>query len=622
MKEGYVLADEMWSIVDARTTQSSKNKFVSDILLRSRKRDLTYIFTAQLLDLLDKRVRKLLDFCTYPILNRQETVCKLVIFRSGYPNEGSYLKTVYYKTPLFFDCFDSILPDESVIYFNDENLHCEKVGKIVPENHKNIFVPTYDFNNKKMGIKQVRSFIEHYVDKDCYEIETQYGRKIRVTGDHSVLSWSKKYINPKYYKERGKIIPRFVRDLEIGNWLVIPKELPIIEKDVKEFDISELIKNFKFGDKNNFELLARIDKKIIEKNRVKILRLLREKCGLLAYKNFYNYRRKGYLPYVVAKELKILPNKFEITSRYLKTFLPNKIDVNKDLLWLLGMFVAEGCVTNNENLISIATEEKFLKKSKRIMENIFGNINICYREHTEKNGVCIRSGVINISNRAIALLFKKILSDYNWILQLPKNKLKWFLYGYWQGDGYHNGKYGKRFVSYSNNEKIANLILMTLSRFGVIASKHNYKYFYKTYKRWGRTYKNVKTNMYIISANGIKNMDMGKWDKIKNIQNINAKIIDNLVLVKIKKINKFNYRGYVYDFSVPKTQNFITGDLILAHNTNEEIDMEEEVKEDPQIVYQEDRNKKPVFFDTWEECDKFADMWWKGQYNKLMAYLL
>jgi intein/homing endonuclease len=63
-------------------------------------------FTAQLLDLLDKRVRKVMDFTAYPILNTAETICKVSIFRTGYPKAANYLKTFYFKTQIVFDLYN------------------------------------------------------------------------------------------------------------------------------------------------------------------------------------------------------------------------------------------------------------------------------------------------------------------------------------------------------------------------------------------------------------------------------------------------------------------------------------------------------------------------------------
>jgi hypothetical protein len=101
MHEGVALLDEkldyfcnlirqMWRIVDSRMSRKASNKFVSDIknlskLARSRKRRLVYIFTAQVIDSIDKRIRKVMDFSCLPvIMGRYESECKCLIFRTGF----------------------------------------------------------------------------------------------------------------------------------------------------------------------------------------------------------------------------------------------------------------------------------------------------------------------------------------------------------------------------------------------------------------------------------------------------------------------------------------------------------------------------------------------------------
>lgn len=107
IRNGTFGGDEYWLHLDSRTSVSKKNQIVSNILLRSRKRSLTYIMTAQILDLIDKRIRKVMDFSAYPMLNNNESICKLVIFRGGYLKNSSYMKTIYFRTPFFFDCFNT-----------------------------------------------------------------------------------------------------------------------------------------------------------------------------------------------------------------------------------------------------------------------------------------------------------------------------------------------------------------------------------------------------------------------------------------------------------------------------------------------------------------------------------
>lgn len=117
MREGFVGLDELWLICDSRLSKTKKNMITSNILAKSRKRHLTVCFTAQLPDQIEKRIRKVQDFSAYPMLNRQETIAKVAIFRTGYAKAGTFMKHFYYKadvTMSFFDTDEEIdMVDES-----------------------------------------------------------------------------------------------------------------------------------------------------------------------------------------------------------------------------------------------------------------------------------------------------------------------------------------------------------------------------------------------------------------------------------------------------------------------------------------------------------------------------
>ena len=106
MEDGYVILDELWSIIKARCPMSKQNQIVGDIILRSRKKHLTYVFTSQLLSLIDKNIRSIVDFMAYPVLNPQETICMLSIFK-GSTSSKHHLKTIYFKTELPMMMYDT-----------------------------------------------------------------------------------------------------------------------------------------------------------------------------------------------------------------------------------------------------------------------------------------------------------------------------------------------------------------------------------------------------------------------------------------------------------------------------------------------------------------------------------
>jgi hypothetical protein len=103
----YIGLDELWLLSDSRMSRTRKNIFVANVLARSRKRCITYVSTAQVADSIESRIRKVLDFTFYPMMNRQETVIKCLIFRTGYVKPQHYMKTMYFKTPLMYRAFDT-----------------------------------------------------------------------------------------------------------------------------------------------------------------------------------------------------------------------------------------------------------------------------------------------------------------------------------------------------------------------------------------------------------------------------------------------------------------------------------------------------------------------------------
>lgn len=99
--------------------------------MKSRKRGLTYIFTSQVMSQLNKRVRTILDFLSYPIMTADEHACKMSVFRGGSASQGTYMKTFYFKTALFFD-----------LYNTNEEVEPMKEKSDVP--FKPVFQPNYN----------------------------------------------------------------------------------------------------------------------------------------------------------------------------------------------------------------------------------------------------------------------------------------------------------------------------------------------------------------------------------------------------------------------------------------------------------------------------------------------
>jgi hypothetical protein len=102
------IVDEWWTLWDARLSRTAKNIAGANILARSRKKHLTYVGTSQVADAVEGRIRKVLDFTFYPMMNREETVIKLLMFRGGSVKKAShFMKAFYFRTELVKTMFDT-----------------------------------------------------------------------------------------------------------------------------------------------------------------------------------------------------------------------------------------------------------------------------------------------------------------------------------------------------------------------------------------------------------------------------------------------------------------------------------------------------------------------------------
>lgn len=104
MREGTFLGDELWAWLDARASSSKRNRFISNILLKSRKRGYDILYTAQDFDQMDKRIRRITDFVAFPQMSRNEDWCVLTIAER---RTQRILKQLKFRTAFVFRMYDT-----------------------------------------------------------------------------------------------------------------------------------------------------------------------------------------------------------------------------------------------------------------------------------------------------------------------------------------------------------------------------------------------------------------------------------------------------------------------------------------------------------------------------------
>src|SRR5207253_3578902 len=112
--------------------------------------------------------------------------------------------------------------------------------------------------------------------------------------------------------------------------------------------------------------------------------------------------------------------------------LPVTIEITDQILWLLGLLVAEGCTfeRNGNAFITISGESELLKRAAGIIDRELG-LHVVRARGSEA-----RAASIFVHSKLLLRLMDYLGFGENrkripgWILGLPLSRLKWFLEGY------------------------------------------------------------------------------------------------------------------------------------------------------------------------------------------------
>jgi RecA/RadA recombinase/intein/homing endonuclease len=427
------------------------------------------------------------------------------------------------KNIVYAEAYNSLPFNESVIITNDGEYHKVPIGDIV-ENRAQCNIHTFAFDPEKGEINEypVTKLIKHKVSRGSfYTIRTEYGREITVTGSHSLfLGIREPY---PHLRRRGNMRPyAFPANLlNIGDRIAIPRKMPLPEKDIERFDLA---------------------------------------CGLLSVSTEVQ---------VSDMEVALKP-----TGRHVAVVLPRFIDVDSDLLWLLGFFLAEGSYTvvkqGRVGGIRLTSDPTFLDKAGLIIKRKFPNVH-----------VQIKGNSLSVRSRLLALVFERSFGFPptargmkardkripEWIFALPLEKVKHFIKGYWDGDGYHTNPPPGRIILRMSSKLLAEDFALLLLRFGVVASIYPLK---------GLKHNPNRRQPYRVEAAGLSSNDPLNLDRIS--QRLHAPSFGDIVFAKIKSIEEHSITQptVVYDFEVypngKPIQNFIGGfGGVCCHNSDHQM---------------------------------------------------
>lgn len=382
------------------------------------------------------------------------------------------------------------------------------------DRYKNKKLETFAFNPRtlKIEIAPITGVFRHENKGDIFEISLRTGRKVHVTGDHSL-----------FIIDDGRIRPVEVRSLRKRNFIAIPSHLPITDSLDKEINLVE-------------EFLSRKihDAYVRSKSYCKYLR--KSLGNSIKRKNQYTQHFRGIIP---LRTLAKVPKK-HLSPEILKKHdvvigfrrSPNEINsivkITDELLWLLGLMIAEGYFGKNPMEIHQGPDEfDRILVCEKVIKKIFGD-GIGIKIYKRKNATY----VLKVYNLGFFHFIKNVLGMKGTatnkrvpdiVFSSSFSQIRSFLQGFWEGDGW---KKSKSYISITTaSEGLANDLMILFLMIGSICRNC------------------IKKRHFTIDLNGAtkpseikKNISLGKKDVIPGTGHILHSIHKNLELKT--KINR------------------------------------------------------------------------------------
>ncbi|MFH1210208.1 MAG: TFIIB-type zinc ribbon-containing protein [archaeon] len=361
---------------------------------------------------------------------------------------------------------------DNLIYKNKEKVDVLGKNLEVLRLNDDIKVVSFD-NDYDIGFRRVSEVSRHPAN-EVFEIKTESGRKVKVTGNHSVFT-----------VKENKVMPIKVDSLKTGEFLIASQSIPVETKEpeinlLKEFiEVSDSYKNIYL---RNF-------------SDQKIFTTLKLKYGQKTVKNWIRHKT---VPLYVLKSIKFnyknIKN-FKIGIYSSKNTIPLKIEINEDFCRLLGFYVSEGTSRPSKVIFSFGEHESdYINDVKKTIKKIF-NIN-CSQKHNKQSAV-----QVEVPSKLLSILFSEILEMGkrakekripNLIYSLNNSLRLAFLKAYIDGDG-------SKFIDYPKNMNRPQVCLSTTSVNPELTNDFLY-----LYSQFGinANYQEVFINGHIINKTG------------------------------------------------------------------------------------------------------------------------
>jgi len=347
----------------------------------------------------------------------------------------------------------SLTPDQQVLVRRDDTIETIPIGVLcdayLPEGGEatqpvpdDIEVPSFNRETQEMSWESITHAIRHETDEATYEITTEKGRTVEVTGNHSLFSVT----------SMGETKEIKAGDLEAGDTVLTPRTLPSFEESIESVNLLGHItpdqldgrRVYVYGfDRETLEQLQdgeKIRKKPSPDSDRKRTYYRYDGVDILKDSLETNYLEKGYLPAETVIELgweeKAADCRFKTYQvGGEETTMPVSVQLDQSFMRLLGYYVAEGHVDDRQVGFTFGShEQELIKETEATVATVGGRTKTVDRERNSTRVKAFGSVLSMFLETACGEgAENKRIPDF--VFRTGRERQQEFITGLYQGDG-------------------------------------------------------------------------------------------------------------------------------------------------------------------------------------------
>jgi nucleoside-diphosphate-sugar epimerase len=461
--------------------------------------------------------------------------------------------------------FNSILADEQVLYDDGRELRREKVGDLAARlggsrvDLEGYEVPAFG-QGGRVASSEASALLGHPPTGPCFEVRTRYGRSIRVTGDHSLFVEG----------PDGEPVAKPVSQLEVGEHIAIAGRIEVPERDREWVSVVDAWEATG-GSVDDLQVSWPGLGWHVWEHREELVAARTARSDRSRQSVWGSVVRDRDRDVVTVGDLRRLGLQVPVTAMVRRNvggrspWLPIELRITDEMLWLLGLWVAEGCwrQTDHDAFVNWSCDVETLRRAEKIIERDLW-LPVGWQQASAERSAAI------IARGQLLLAFLEHLGFGpgpkhipGWILGLPLSRLKWFIEGYREGDGVHSGKRFEAQAGHTfstTSEALKDDLVVALARFGICPGVGHCTTTFR--QRTG----DRRSPFWQVNVPNVAPWSPLDWDDGVT-QKLQARRKGDLVWARVEEIEEIEPTELVYDFSVPGRENFWAGTGIYAKNT-------------------------------------------------------